>query len=412
MYDKQAFKHGLYEFENRFNERTKDFIDRTADVLDERISAKMEGSSLEAPILTGEPKEYTWYRIPIKDGMAADGTPYHIYLRTGTVSKLCLFFSGGGLAWNDFTASHPTTGGPLLSRRPNYYYNNLRPVTQLLNIGAGIMENSERNPFYDWNFVVITYATGDFHIGENDYVYADEVGNEQTLHFHGYANFHAALSCTKQFFPMIEQLLIGGDSAGGFAVPALAEEIADVYYPDCHDITLLTDASLLCYNDWQHTIKDLWKADPDKYTCIDQDNLTYVWYRKLLENNPGRFHCLYCGSIHDYVLSTYYNDINHRIFATDAKVQDIFHTQLSQMVYDLIALDPSFHFMIHNLKKPLTRGTIHTAVRRIWFYTPTQGTTIATWLHEALNGNPINVGLELLKPRTMLLNTRSKQEEK
>ena len=401
MHNKHAFSHGLLRFEANFNEKTKDFIDKTADALDERLSQKMEGSALEAPILIGEPQLGTWYRIPLIDGMAADGSPIHIYLRKGTGEKLCLFFSGGGLAWNEYTAAHPTTGGPLLSGRPNYYYNNLRPVTQLLNIGAGIMETSERNPFFDYNFIVITYATGDFHIGQNDYKYTGEDGTEQVLHFHGYRNYQAAMAQASYYFPSPSSLLIAGDSAGGFAVPALAEEIADKWYPDCHDITLLTDASLLCYDGWQHTIRDLWKATEDKYACIHDEDLTYSWYKKLLTRNPDRFKCLYCGSVYDYVLSTYYNDINNRIFATDTEVQAIFRKQLSRMVWRLIDLEPSFHFMIHNLKKPLTRGTIHTAIRRIWFYTPTQGTTIATWLHEAVNGNAVNIGLELLEPRPM-----------
>ena len=388
------FSHGLFQF--RQND-LKEFLDKAADALDEKLSQRMEGSALEAPILTDDPEPFHWYRIPLEKGLAADGSAYHIYMRKGTTDRLCLFFSGGGLAWNEYTAAHPITGGGLVSGKPNYYYNNLRPVTQLMNIGSGIMENSERNPFYNWNFIVITYATGDFHIGRNDYPYTDTDGSAQVLHFHGYTNFQEAMQKATNFFPSPDHLLIAGDSAGGFAVPALAEEIADIWYPNCTKITLLTDASLLCYDKWIHTIQDLWKADSSKYDTITSNNLTFEWYKKLISNNRGRFRCLYCGSTHDYLLSTYYNDVTKSTFEKNAEVQDAFYQQLSKMVYDLLELDPSFTFMIHNLKNPLTHGgTIHTAVRRMWFYTPTNGTTIAKWLEQAINGTAINIGLNLL----------------
>ena len=37
----------------------------------------------------------------------------------------------------------------------------------------------------------------------------------------------------KLYFPRAEKLLIAGDSAGAFAVPALTREILDDFYPDC-----------------------------------------------------------------------------------------------------------------------------------------------------------------------------------
>ena len=57
--------------------------------------------------------------------------------------------------------------GTVAAGAPNYYWNNLRPFTQFMNINIGITEtDTARNPFDDWNFVVITYATGDFHVGQ------------------------------------------------------------------------------------------------------------------------------------------------------------------------------------------------------------------------------------------------------
>lgn len=396
--NRKRLRHGFIQFrQGELAEKTKDWIDRTADALDEKLSRKVEGSSLEVPVLSGEPQPLRWYRIPLTEGMAADGSGYHIYLRRGTSPRLCIFFSGGGLAWNEFTAARPITAGALLSGKPNFYYSNLRPVTQWMNVGSGIMEISGRNPFNDWNFIVVTYATGDFHIGRSEYHYADTDGKDHILHFHGYANFQAAMQQAVRFFPDPASLLIGGDSAGGFAVPALAPEIADVWYPACHDITLLSDASLLCYSGWKHTVRDLWKAAPEMYECIRSENLTFEWYRRILTEYPGRFRCLYCGSTHDYVLSTYYNDAATHTFQTNAEIREQFYLQLSGMVFSLLRLDPGFKFMIHDLQSPVSHGgTIHTAVRRGWFYAPAGGTTIARWLRDAVFDDGINVGLALL----------------
>ena len=112
-----------------------------------------------------EPEPYQWYRVPVAGGKTADGSEYHIYIRKGTTDHLCVFLSGGGIAWNPYTADRPVTGGRVLAWQPNYYWNNLRPFTQVFNIGVGITDNSARlNPFRDWNFIVITYATGDMQL--------------------------------------------------------------------------------------------------------------------------------------------------------------------------------------------------------------------------------------------------------
>ena len=75
----------------------------------------------EAPLLEGEPAEQIWYRIMIPEGMAGDGSAYHIYIKRADPEKLCVFFSGGGVAWNEYTAARPVTGGKVAAGLPNYY---------------------------------------------------------------------------------------------------------------------------------------------------------------------------------------------------------------------------------------------------------------------------------------------------
>jgi hypothetical protein len=53
------------------------------------------------------------------------------------------------------------------------------------------------------------------------------------------------MKVAKKLFPSPEEILIAGNSAGAFAIPALSGEIVDDYYPDAKDITLFSDSGQL-----------------------------------------------------------------------------------------------------------------------------------------------------------------------
>ncbi len=374
------------------------------DLLEQSISQRIEGTHLEAPILIGAPKPHTWYRIPLAEGLSGDGSEYHIYLKKGTTDNLCIFFSGGGVAWNEYTAARPVTGGRMAAGEPNFYWNNLRPVTQIMNIHMGITEAAtEHNPFKDWNFIVITYATGDFHVGNNEFPYKAQDGSHQILYFHGHKNFTESMKISRAHFPHADKILIAGDSAGAFAVPALAGEIADDWYPECRDLTLFSDSGQFLYKHWRHTAKCIWKAKDVVWKSIHTENITVDWYRRLVEEqkkHPERkVRYLYASSVYDYLLSAYYNDVTKKKYATDKEVQEAFYQQLKDMVEELSKLEVGFSFFLNSWKNPLTKGgTIHTAVRSPEFYFRTRGKrTMATWLWDAVHDRRYDVGMGLLK---------------
>ena len=204
------------------------FASRAGDFVENSLGKVVENSPRKAPVLSESPEKMTWYRVPLENGISGDGSEYYIYVKLADPAKLCIFFSGGGVAWNEYTAARPVTGGKVASGQPNFYWNNLRPFTEIMNIHAGITDLDDvKNPFRDWSFVFITYATGDFHVGNNDYHYINENGDEEILHFHGYSNFLESMKVAKSLFPNPGNLLIAGNSAGAFAVPALAGKIID-----------------------------------------------------------------------------------------------------------------------------------------------------------------------------------------
>ncbi len=376
------------------------FASRIGNLLEKRVGQKIENAN-HAPLLEGEPEEKQWYRIPIEEGLCGDGSPYYIYINKGKSNHLCVFFSGGGMAWNRFTASNPTTAGKMLTGLPNYYWNNLRPVTQLMNINIGITDVHEsRNPFADWNFVIVTYATGDFHIGNSSFDYQDEEGEEKTLHFHGLKNYREAMKIAKKYFPNPDKLLIAGNSAGAFAVSALAGDVYKSYYPDCKDKTILSDSGQLVCDSWPHIVRELWQAPKELCDALSSGNPTLDWFRRLYNCYGDEFTYLYTTSTHDYLLSAYYNDITNKVYETDEAVQNIFYERMKEMVQGLKEISDKFGIYITDMSLPgVTQGgTVHTSVRELYFYNTVEDEiSMAQWLNDAVYGTVYDVGMHYLE---------------
>ena len=374
-------------------------LSRIGDYLDARLSLDYH-RKYEAPALSGRPKEMVWYRIPIEEGISGDGSEYHIYYKKGTSKDLCIFFSGGGVAINARMAANPTTGGKMAAGLPNYYWNNLRPLTEFHNIHQGMMQiGNLDNPFHEWNIAVITYSTGDMHIGNHNYEYTAEDGTQQILHFHGYRNFLASMRQIRMLCKKPKRLLIAGDSAGGFAVPALTGDILERFYPDCKKVTVFSDSAQLIYRRWRTTARDLWQADPEFWMPLKTTNLTVDWYRALYERMGDRIRYLYAGSPRDYLLSAYYNDVMNGKYKSDRDVQAIFEKQMRKMVVDLKKITPDFGIFLYPFHAPFRlTGTVHTAVRHPWFYQRTPaGMSLAEWLGDALNGKVYDANKHLLQ---------------
>ncbi len=340
-----------------------------------------------------------WYKLSIPEGKSSDGSEYHVYVKKADPEKLCIILSGGGLAWDDQTALSPTTGGRLLAGEPLYYTPNLRPVLQFTNINIGITETGrERNPFDDWSFLVITYPTGDMHIGNAELNYTDEKGEERTLYFHGYKNYRAAMERIRDFIPQPKKLLIAGCSAGAFVVPALAGEILEDFYPECGDVTVIADSGQLLYDRWQEVIRDVWKAEEKFWKPVDGNNAMVSWFRELHEKYGSRLRYLYTSSTGDAILTCYQNSTITGDFKTDPGIRHQFKRDLKEMVLQLHEIDSNFGFFIHGIKNPVLSmgGTMHTILRTPYFFRKLKnGITMADWLSGAVAGEHLNIGVKI-----------------
>ncbi len=386
--------------EHVFSESSKKPISQMLGAFfEEKVNSKVQ-QKYEAPVLTGEPIPRVWYRVPVKEGLSGDGSEYHIYIKKGSAKQLCIYFSGGGMAWNEYTAARPSNCARIAAGLPNYYWNNLRPATEVRNIRLGLMETGNpKNPFDNWSFLEIPYATGDFHIGGRDFTYMGENGQPQVLHFHGFRNFIKGMDTGAPLFPDPETILIAGDSAGAFAVPALTDCILKKYYPGCGDVTVLSDSAQLVSKNWQRLIRDIWGADEMFWRPVRGRNLTVEWYRELYGKYGDRLKYLYAGSVRDYLLSWYNNEIVNAGPKPGLRLQRIYFKKMREMMRELKSISPFFGLFVYDWRNPFSPyGTVHTALRHPRFYLSSHGgPSMAAWLYDAVNGNISDGGIKLLR---------------
>ena len=178
------------------------------------------------PKLSGEPELGIWYEIPVESAKSSDGSEWHGIFRKGTENKVVVYFFGGGVSITPETSE----GGK------EFYATNM--TAQDFVAQGGIGSNAEGNPFKDWSFIVIPYATGDFHAGTGIYE------GKKTVYHTGYSNYSAYIEQIKPYVGKPDTLLVTGFSAGGFATSLLADDVID-RFPSAENVTVCVDSSLL-----------------------------------------------------------------------------------------------------------------------------------------------------------------------
>ena len=206
------------------------------------------------PKLKGEPKIGKWYDVVVDEAKSSDGREWHGIFRKGTENKVVVYFFGGGVSITPETSE----GGK------EFYATNM--TAQVFVAQGGIGSTAEDNPFKDWSFIVIPYATGDFHAGTGIYE------GKKTVYHTGYNNYSAYVEQVKQYVGEPDTLLVTGFSAGGFATSLLADDVID-RFPSAENVTVCVDSSLLLYDGWHETAVNLWKAPTEISDRLTTNNL-------------------------------------------------------------------------------------------------------------------------------------------
>ncbi|PJF35914.1 MAG: hypothetical protein CUN49_08120 [Candidatus Thermofonsia Clade 1 bacterium] len=153
------------------------------------------------------------------------GAPYAFYVNRGRDQrKLHIHFIGGGACWNGLNCQKSVD---LFTDEVIPYEDILHDMS--LRQGVFDLERPE-NPLRDYATVLISYCTGDVHVGDRVVNYTPNL----TIYHKGYVNAKAALDWVYQNFPEAEKVLVSGCSAGSYGAIMHANSIFSRYPQAMH----------------------------------------------------------------------------------------------------------------------------------------------------------------------------------
>ena len=331
------------------------------------------------PKLKDEPEIGKWYEVAVEGTQSSDGSEWHGIFKKGTENKVVVYFFGGGVSITPETSE----GGN------KFYATNM--TGQDFVAEGGIGSNAENNPFKNWSFLVIPYATGDFHSGTGVY------DGKKTVYHTGYSNYAAFVEQMKPYVGEPDTLLVTGFSAGGFATSLLADDVIE-RFPSAKNITVCVDSSLLLYDGWHETAVDFWHSPKEISDRLTTDNLVLDSLTALHEKRGDSVNILFDCSYRDDTLQQYQAYIRTGAMAKDKENGDLFQKDLAEMVNVLQDNIPEIGIYIWNHAEDAeTHNTQHTIISSNVFDKLEDGVSVADWIYAAVNGDVQSHGLALLK---------------
>ena len=330
------------------------------------------------PKLKGEPEIGKWYEVAVEGTQSSDGSEWHGIFKKGTENKVVVYFFGGGVSIT-----------PETSEDGNQFYATNMTAQDFVAQG-GIGSSAENNPFKDWSFLVIPYATGDFHSGTGVYE------GKKTVYHTGYSNYAVFAEQMRPYVGEPDALLVTGFSAGGFAASLLADDVID-RFPSAKNITVCVDSSLLLYDGWHETAVNLWQSPKEISDRLTTDNLVLDSLTALHEKRGDSVKILFDCSYRDDTLQQYQAYIRTGTMTKNKENGDLFQKDLAEMVKGLQKNIPEIGIYIWNHAEDAeTHNTQHTIISSNVFDKLEDGVSVADWIYAAVSGDVHSHGLALL----------------
>lgn len=330
------------------------------------------------PKLEGEPEIGKWYDVPVEGALSSDGSEWHGIFRKGKENKVVVYFFGGGVSITPETSEGGT----------KFFATTM--LAQDFVAQGGIGSSADDNPFKDWSFIVIPYATGDFHAGTGIYE-----GKKKVYHT-GYNNYSAFIEKIKPYVGEPDTLLVTGFSAGGFATSLLADDVID-RFPSAGNVTVCVDSSLLLYDGWHETAVDLWKSPSEISDRLTTNNIVLDSLTALYEKRGDSVKILFDCSYRDDTLMQYQSYIDTGRMDKTRELGDNFQQDLKEMVTALQENIPNVGIYIWSYREDAdTHNTQHTIISSNVFDKLGNDRSVGEWIFDAVNGDVRTYGLELL----------------
>ncbi len=338
----------------------------------------------EFPELEGTPIVGEWYEVTPDDAISSDGTEWHGIFRKGSENKVVVYFFGGGVSITGETSEGGT----------NFFATSM--MGQDFVAQGGIGSTIDENPFKDWTFIVIPYASGDFHSGTGEYHYTKN-GKEKVVYHNGYNNYSSYMNLIKEYIGEPDTLLITGFSAGGFATSLLADDVID-HFPKTENITVCVDSSLILYDGWHESAVNLWKAPEEISDRLTTDNIVLDSLTALYRKRGDSVKILFDCSYRDDTLLQYQSYIDNGKMDNTKELGDKFSLDLKEMVKGLQTNIPNIGIYIWDYGKDEETGnTQHTIISSNVFDKLGNDMSVCEWMYAAVKGDIQSIGLELLE---------------
>ncbi|MBQ7160547.1 MAG: pectin acetylesterase [Clostridia bacterium] len=332
------------------------------------------------------PRVGEWYSISPEGSKNSEGGKWQGYVRLGSENKVIVYFYGGGVSTDEYTACHA------FYARTSDFHPSETP---------GITSRDEDNPFRDWTVISVPYSTGDFHTGNAEFPYTDLDGTKKILYHNGYVNYTGLMREAVKYIPEPDALLVTGFSAGGFAAALLCDDVISNYFPNVKNITMLCDSGILRMEKWRYYAENVWHSKESIYHCISTDNGSLDCIVALNKKYGDKVKILFTCSVRDDTLSQYQMYYDGATYADKADAGDVFFEFLRDLVIDLIRDVPECGvFIWGDIPEDDPRAlTTHTVICFKDFHRKKQacGVKVCDWLMDAVNGKVRKLGLDLLK---------------
>lgn len=344
-------------------------------------------------------QENTWQSVPLENGTkAANGSPYKMMVKKGSSNDLIIFFGGGGVVWDDESALKPINFWDFIRHGMEgmgFYFNSVNEGSFSL---KGILDTKKvSNPFRSWNAVLIPYATGDFHLGNNLKSYQNSKGAKATLYHNGQINTATSLNWTYEVFKNPQRVFVVGGSAGAFGSSFWLQKIAEHY--SSAKIYHLADGGFLESSKWPDVARENWNKDVENFfnIPIEADLIGGAIHANasVLKNVI----ILQSHSAYDGTLSHFQARINDEVGSRTENVKK-WNSKAMKSIQKLSQGHSNYFYYVSDFGKDKNGTTPHTTSSFELFFTMIEdGKSYEEWVTSAvLEDRPYSVGEKFLNP--------------
>ena len=174
------------------------------------------------------PAPGSWERVTPGDGcICADGSPYSFWVREADPRRVVFHLMAGGACFSVETCSFD-----------GLIYSAAADASAESPGAGGIFDlDNPANPVAGHSFVVVTYCTGDLHLGTTATTY----GRDLTVSHTGFLNASKALDEMANRFGDPAEVVVSGSSAGSAAAPLFGGLVSD-RFPEAR-VAVVADSS-------------------------------------------------------------------------------------------------------------------------------------------------------------------------